>query len=83
MGLQVVHTIFAIMATFRLVDMFMSDRITVGLRVRWPLYVWSCQRCLSVWCGVLATIFFLFVPWLNWPLALSWFYLTKETWRRG
>ena len=30
---------------------------------------------MSVWAGAAATICYATIPWLNWPLALSWFYL--------
>lgn len=65
----------AILATFRLVDLFVADSIFNSIRNKFPQVPWKCVRCNSVWSGALATLFYYFVPWLNWPLALSWFYL--------
>ena len=33
---------------------------------------------MSVWAGAVATIFIATVPWLNWPLALSWAWLAYQ-----
>lgn len=73
--MPVLHVVMAVLASWRIVDLSM-DRITEGLRKRYPHYLWTCSRCLSVWAGALAVIVFYVSPWLNWPLALSWLYIS-------
>ncbi len=75
--LSVIHVVMAILASWRLVDLFAQDRITEWLRQKWPTYLWTCPRCLSVWMGAAATVLFVFIPWMNWPLALSWLYMWR------
>lgn len=72
--LEILHFIAAVLASWRMVELFGQDRITQWIRDRWPSYLWTCHRCLSVWSGIAATALFFTVPWLNWPLALSWLY---------
>jgi len=63
------------LATMRLTDALIYDRLFAGLRTRVRWYVLTCPRCLSVWVGVLCLVVYLTVPVCNWPLALSWLYL--------
>lgn len=78
--LPILHVMFALLASWRLVELFLNDRITAALRDKFPSYVWSCPRCLSVWSGFLVTLPLLWgsyvwwTPFLNWPLAISWTY---------
>lgn len=77
------HALAAALATWRLVDLLASDRLFEPLRWRLPTwYVLTCPRCLSVWMGIVTTAAFAFVPWLNWPLALSWCYIWQMESRR-
>lgn len=75
-----VHLIFMVLASFRLVEIFNQDRITEGLRKRFPHYLWTCVRCLSVWAGGIAAGLFVLFPWANWPLAISWIYFVHSSW---
>lgn len=72
------HVLAAVLATWRLVDLVTGDRITAPLRARLRWYVLTCDRCVSVWAGIAATVAFVWFPWANWPLALAWLYV----WRR-
>ena len=76
--MRFVHLAFAVLATFRIVELFLVDRITVKLREKFPSYIWQCSRCLSVWAGGFAALAFMFCPWLNWPFALSWLYFVHN-----
>jgi hypothetical protein len=78
--MKYVHLIFAILSSFRMVELFLLDRVTLRFRNRFPSYLWTCQRCLSVWTGVVATIMFIAYPWFNWPFALSWIYFIHNDW---
>lgn len=73
----VLHVLAAIFATWRLTEIVTMDRISEPVRRRWPHYLWGCPRCVSVWAGMTVTGLLIFVPWLNWPLALSWLFLVK------
>lgn len=73
-----VHLIFAVLAAWRLVELFTMDRITEPLRRKFPSYLWQCQRCLSVWAGAYVAVAFAFAPYLNWPFAISWLYFAHN-----
>src|SRR2546429_2426513 len=73
-----IHLIFAVLAAWRIVEIFTLDRITQRLREKFPTYLWQCQRCMSVWAGAAVTLIFVFVPYLNWPLAISWLYFVHN-----
>ena len=74
----VLHALAAALATWRLTELIALDKVAEPLRRRLPRwYLLTCVRCLSVWMGILTTLAFAFVPWLNWPLALSWLYLWR------
>jgi hypothetical protein len=75
--LPLVHLLFAVLASWRLTELVTLDRITAGIRQRWPHYLWGCFRCVSVWAGIAVTGAYLLWPWLNWPLAFAWLYLAK------
>src|SRR5262245_62351322 len=75
------HVWFAILATLRLTELVTIDRLSAPLRERWPHYLWTCGRCVSVWAGGVATLLYLTVPWANWPLALSWVLIVSWDWR--
>lgn len=68
------HLAFAVLAAWRIVELLTVDRITEGLRRKFPHYLWQCQRCLSVWAGAYVALAFVFAPYLNWPFAISWLY---------
>ena len=72
--MRYVHLTFAMLAAWRIVELFTMDRITVKLRQKFPSYLWQCPRCLSVWAGAYVAIVFAFLPYLNWPFAISWLY---------
>jgi hypothetical protein len=68
-----IHLIMAILATYRLTELFAVDKITEGFRKRFvSSYLLRCGRCLTVWAGIASTLTFAYCPWLNWPFALSW-----------
>jgi hypothetical protein len=71
----ILHFVAALMATGRITELLTQDRITERMRNRWPIYLWTCPRCVSVWAGIWATVMFYFAPFVNWPFALSWLYL--------
>ena len=73
--MEYLHTIAAMFAAFRLTTLFTIDAIWIPIRRRFPKVPWSCSLCMSVWAGAAATAFVAFLPWLNWPLALSWAWL--------
>ena len=79
--LTVAHLAAMIFSAFRLTEVVGLDRISEPLRRKYPHYLWTCPRCLSVWMGGAATLIYLVFPWLNWPLALSWFYIVEVDWR--
>ena len=67
--------VLAILAVWRLTELVVVDEIFRPIRRRWPGYVWTCQRCVSVWAGIVVTAAYGYVPWFNWPLGLSALYL--------
>lgn len=69
------HVLMAALATARLTELFIQDRITERIRMRWPTYLWTCSRCVSVWAGIYVTVVLYFSPYLNYPFALSMVYL--------
>ena len=73
--MEYLHTIAAMFAAFRLTTLFTIDAIWIPIRRRFPKVPWSCSLCMSVWAGAATTVFIAFLPWLNWPLALSWAWL--------
>lgn len=70
-----IHILAAVFAVGRVTEIITQDRITEKLRKRWPIYLLTCSRCVSVWAGVFATFMFSFAPFGNWPFALSTVYL--------
>jgi hypothetical protein len=88
--LAVAHLVAMVFAAFRLTEIVYLDRVTEPLRRRYRHYLWTCPRCLSVWMGGVAVGIYLVFPWLNWPLALSWFFIMEidlrslaRAWRRA
>ena len=73
--MRFVHILFAVLASWRLTEAIIQDRIFAGLRKRFPTYLLQCSRCLSVWSAGFTTVLFVFYPWANWPLAIAWLYL--------
>jgi hypothetical protein len=65
------HLLATILAAWRLTELITHDRILESARRRFPGYLWSCPRCVSVWAGVFSTTAFIYLPWFNWPFALS------------
>lgn len=76
--MEFLHALFAILAAFRLTTLFAADAIWHPVRTRLPRIPWHCALCMSVWAGIVATVFLLAVPYLNWPLGLSWLYLAMK-----
>lgn len=77
MGLALFHILTAIMASCRLTEVVTIDQITASFRGKHPnWYLLSCARCVSVWAGIVCSVLFVYTPFLNWPLALSWLYIT-------
>lgn len=76
--MKYIHLGFAVLAAWRIVELFTMDRITMKLRSKFPSYLWQCPRCLSVWAGAYVALAFVFAPWLNWPFAISWLYFTHN-----
>lgn len=74
-AVTVCHILSVPLAAWRITELFAQDEITRRLRERFPGYLWTCPRCLSVWAGAAAAAIFVFLPWLNWPFALAWLYL--------
>lgn len=72
------NAFLAALAAFRLTTLFNQEEIWEPIRRRFPAIPWGCMLCMSVWGGGVATVFFLTVPWLNWPLAFSWLYLAYK-----
>lgn len=82
--MNIIHVIFALLAAARLVEIVTEDVIFARVRSRWPSAFWSCTRCVSVWTGIVATVVYVYAPFLNWPLALSWLYLLYAAlWNRA
>jgi hypothetical protein len=75
---NILHVIAMPLAAWRLTELIMQDQISLPIRKKFPGYIWTCYRCLSVWAGAAATLFFVFSPWLNWPFALAWLYLWQQ-----
>jgi hypothetical protein len=79
--LALAHLLAAVLASFRLTEIITSDRISDGFRRRYTTYLWRCQRCVSVWAGMVTVMLYVVFPWLCWPLAVSWLYITYRDWR--
>ena len=71
--------IIAVLATWRLTEIFTQDRITEKLRKKFPLYLWTCSRCLSIWAGIIVTFIYLYFPFINIPFAISELYILFGT----
>ena len=71
------HLLAMLFSFGRLIELFGIDKITEPLRKRFPSYLWSCPRCLSIWAGIAVVLIYLTFPWLNWPLALSWLFIAR------
>jgi hypothetical protein len=74
------HVLAAALATMRLTDLVISDRLTAGLRARRDWYLLTCGRCVSVWAGLACTAVYLLWPWALWPFALSWVWVWRQEW---
>jgi hypothetical protein len=73
-----VHIIAAVLASWRLTELLTLDTGPGGVfakaRKSFPVFL-GCARCVSVWAGLLCCLALCFLPWVNWPLALSQTYL--------
>lgn len=78
--MEILHALVSVLAAFRIVDLFVGDTLWRVPRKWLPNIPWSCVRCMSVWAGAICTAFLLTIPWLNWPLAISWLYLAYGDW---
>lgn len=76
--MELLHALAAVLAAFRLTTLFTQDAIWDRARRKFPQVPWYCSLCMSVWASILATAFLLAVPYVNWPLAISWLYLAYE-----
>lgn len=76
--MKYLHLVFAVLAAWRLIELFTVDRITARLREKFPVYLWQCPRCMSVWAGGFVALVFVFAPYLNWPFAISWLYFAHN-----
>ena len=80
------HVVAAVLAVWRITELFTADRVTAKLREKFPTYLWQCPRCMSVWAGAWTTLVLVMSfrwPWiafLNWPFALAWLYLVQLEW---
>lgn len=72
--LPVLHLVAALLASWRLTDIVLHERIAEPLR-RHGGYLMTCPACLSVWAGGMALLGYLWCPWAAWPFAMSWAYL--------
>lgn len=79
--IYLVNLFIAVLASWRITELFVQDRITQKLREKFPLYLWQCPRCMSIWAGVwVGLILTLAQRWpmvalLNWVAAFSWLYM--------
>lgn len=64
-----------ILASWRLTEILTMDRISAPLRKKWPVYLLSCPRCVSVWSGLFCGLVWYFYPIVNIPFALSQTYI--------
>jgi hypothetical protein len=69
------HAIAMILSVIRMVELATIDKVSEPIRRRWPLYLWTCPRCVSVWAGIVATALYVWFPFGNWPFALSMLYI--------
>jgi hypothetical protein len=69
------NLVMAFLALWRWTELVTMDRVFGSIRQRWPSYIFSCQRCVSVWAGVLVTAVYLIWPYGNWPFGLSALYI--------
>ena len=65
------HIAAMILCAFRLTEIVTQDKISLKIRQRWPIYFLTCSRCVSVWSGLVAMLFYLYAPMVNWPFAIS------------
>lgn len=73
--LPIVYLLATVLATWRLTEMVTADEIFAKLRAKFPIYILSCPRCVSVWAGIATTAMYLWFPNGNLVLALAWLYL--------
>lgn len=64
------YFICAVLATCRVTELLTVDRISSLLRRR-PGYLWTCQRCVSMWAAIACTFLYFRYPVVNMVLALS------------
>jgi hypothetical protein len=73
--LPIVHLLAAIVSTWRLTELVTADEIFAKVRAKFPIYLFNCPRCVSVWAGIFTTLMFIVFPYGNWPFAMAWLYL--------
>ena len=78
--IAIAHILFAVFASWRLTEVITMDRISEPIRRRWPLYIWTCPRCVSVWASAFCAVAFYISPWINWPLGMAWMYVAHIEW---
>lgn len=68
-----------VLASWRLVEFFHMDKFPLlpRLRKRFPA-LFSCTRCLSVWCSAAVITVYLYLPYGNWPLGLSMLFMIQN-----
>ncbi len=80
------HFLMAMLGAWRLTDIIRRRENGAGEpifesirklfpRCQWLQTFWSCQMCISVWAGGIATLTFFYAPFAMWPFAISWAYL--------
>lgn len=79
-GIEGLHFLMAVFSVFRLTNLLVGDTILDPIRERFPEVPWRCPNCMSVWAGIASVACFSWIPWVNWPLAMSWFYQTYGEW---
>jgi len=74
------HLFMSAFGIWRLVEVVQKDSILRKPRTEWfpNFYLWKCDRCVSVWAGIYATLAFAFYQpalFVLWPFAFSMLYL--------
>jgi hypothetical protein len=73
------HLAMAVLATCRLTEVVVHDEISKPIRKRFPYKLLTCDKCISVWMGLVATLLFVYFPWANWPFGLSMFHMMHNS----
>ena len=74
----ILHSLIAIFSAFRFTTLFTADSIWTPIRKRFKTVPWGCSLCMSVWAGIAALVLLFTLPWFNWPMAISWLWLSMN-----